>query len=95
MKAKGILKHHFWGEYFATIILKFEDEISANNILKYNDFNQWKIGKNPNVLVWHGNSEALDKVKIILANYGADIKKIDSVNKSIDYGEPFEIDVKF
>jgi hypothetical protein len=93
MKAHGQLRHHFHGEYSATIAVQFESAEHADQALsKLGD--GWKVGdKASNALIWFGNSEALKKCKEILVGYGADEKKIDSCAKSIDYGEPFDIDV--
>lgn len=92
VKAKGILRHRFWGEYSAAIALEFASEEDARAALVV--LKDWAPGaKSPNVLVWTGNSEALDVCKETLTKYGADPSKIDSCAKSIDYGEWFEVTI--
>jgi hypothetical protein len=54
----------------------------------------WRQGEqNKHVLVWKGDSEALNALKITLSEFGADTDKIDSIKYSVDYGERFECDV--
>lgn len=91
VKAQGQLRHRFWGTYSAVIALVFADEHQAKSILS-------KLGKGwspdiyyPKVLKWVGNSEELEECKRVLGSLGADVTKIDSLTKSVDYGEPFEI----
>lgn len=92
-KAKGILAHKFHGTYWAVIGLEFANADMAKAALpKLGE--GWKVGeKQPSVLVWQGESEALDKCKKVLGSFGADTKKIDSLAKSIDYGEWFEVSI--
>jgi hypothetical protein len=90
-QAKGILRHQFFGTYSAVIALEFQDTYQAKESLTKLG-NGWNISqKNDNVLVWAGNSEELDVCKDVLTSFGADYDKIDSVAKSIDYGEPFQV----
>ena len=89
---EGILAHHFWGDYCATVALLFKSAQHAADA-KVTLGDKWQVGKKDTALVWNGNSNELAKLTDQLASYGADPKKIASVAKSIDYGEPFECDV--
>ena len=90
IKANGILRHRFWGEYSAVIGLVFDNSVYAQLALEKLG-ERWKVGKDPKNLTWMGNSEELDLVTKILVSFGAEEKKIASIAKSIDYGEPFAI----
>jgi len=91
IKGEGLLRHHFWGEYFATVGIVFasaEDAAAARRTLGV----PWNIGeKNARVLYTHVASEGLELLKEQLASFGADPRKIDSCAKSIDIGEPWTI----
>ena len=92
--ASGQLRHQFFGTYSAVIGLVFDDEYSATQALPKLGSN-WKLAdKNKKALIWVGNSEELKSCKTVLGSFGADIKKIDSIAKSIDFGEPFSIAVE-
>jgi len=47
----------------------------------------------PDTLIWSGEKEALTKTEAELVSYGADPKKISSLAKSVDHGEPFECEI--
>ena len=91
LKAKGQLRHRFWGTYSAVIGLEFAlDQVNlAQEILG----TSWASSQDSTVLLWTGNSEELEAVKVVLGKYGADTKKIDSLARSVDYGEPFTIEI--
>jgi len=92
VKAKGQLQHHFWGDYHASIVLVFDDAKAAQDAL--NVLDGWKAHKKePRALEWFGKEEAFKLVKAKLVELGADEKKIDSIAKSIDYGEPFTVTI--
>ena len=92
-KASGILAHHFWGEYCATIALEFETNAHAKDALRVLG-EVWKFHeKVDNVLIFHGKKEALAEVEKTLVKYGADSKKMTSLAKSVDFGEPFEVEI--
>lgn len=95
--AHGILKHHFWGTYSATIGLSFSDKASAADALRTFGGREkgWIVSTvNPSMLVWDGVDDgALDAVCDVLESYGAEREKIASIARSIDHGEPFEVDV--
>jgi hypothetical protein len=91
--ADGILRHHFWGEYRATIGLRFASSAHARDALPVLG-SGWAPGnQNAAVLVWHGASAELDTVSDLLASYGANRDKIASCATSIDYGEPFSVTI--
>jgi hypothetical protein len=89
IKAEGQLRHRFHGEYSAVVVLCFdnaEDSSLALPLLPH-----WKKSEtNKSVLIWVGDSDELREIKTLLGKYGADESKIDSIKKSIDYGEKFE-----
>ena len=87
ISAKGILRHRFHGSYSAVIGLMFDSAENAKMALSH--LSGWEIGKDNRALIWIGDSEALEECKKVLASFGADAKKIDSIAKSIDFGEPF------
>jgi hypothetical protein len=92
-KARGQLRHRFHGEYSAVIALGFDSEADASECLPILSakVNGWEAGKNKKALVWVGNSEELDACTHVLVSFGAEEKKIASLAKSIDYGEPFDV----
>ena len=87
----GQLAHHFWGDYFCTIALAFDDKSIAEGMqTKLGE--KWQPGKNPGALVGHLDSPGLDAFKSQLKAWGLseeEIRKIDSVKYSIDRGEVF------
>lgn len=99
MKAKGqgILKHHFWGEYCATVGLMFEtEEIAAQVMPKFQvkGAEPVHLGEsNKKIVVCFVNSAQLTELEDILEKMGANRKKIASCAKSIDSGEPFSFEV--
>ena len=93
LTAQGGLQHHFWGDYCATIGLKFDDAADAALALpKLAPKNfPWEINQiNPALLGVTVDSEHLKLLREQLARYG-DVSKMDSVDHSIDYGEPFTL----
>ena len=89
--ARGILYHHFWGEYSAELYLDFPSEWQAEDAQHYLicatelDWTQ----KNASVGI-HVNTEQLNKIVELLVNkHGADRNKIASLATSVDHGEPF------
>jgi len=107
--ANGFLAHHFHGEYWCSVGLEFENEEAASDaLMKLGE--GWTIGEqHKNVLVWHGNSKALDVLKERFKGDGFKLTikpckwsdcrnhcrdaEIDSCNHSIDYGPPFELTI--
>jgi len=93
-KANGLLRHCFFGTYSAVIALGFETEYEAKTALPQLG-EGWKIGEaSPKALRWQGDSDALEAVKKVLGKFGADVSKIDSCAKSIDYGENFTVELE-
>jgi hypothetical protein len=93
-KASGRLRHCFFGTYSAIIALSFEDAYQAAQALPKLG-KDWKVGeKSEKSLVWSGNSKELKAVKEVLGSFGADVEKIDSIKKSIDFGEAFEVAIE-
>jgi hypothetical protein len=90
--ATGILRHCWWGEYQAGIGLQFQSAEDA--ALALGKLPGWKTSTAPTVLLITVDSAQLEQVKVQLGALGADVDKIDSVAKSIDHGEPFEITVR-
>lgn len=98
VRAKGRLRHRWWGEYSAVIILQFPDPDSAQaaapKLTPEGSDVEWKpLPQNPEALTAVLDIKQLSAVKRHFAAMGADIKKIDSLQKSVDYGEPFTITV--
>ena len=94
-KATGQLRHRFWGNYSALIGLGFDSEAHAKAALTSGKLGEgWKPGKDPRAIVWVGDAKALEGVKDKLEASGADRRKIDSVAKSIDYGERFNVEIE-
>ena len=93
---KGQLRHHFWGDYHATIVVYFDTLTGADIIaaalpgFTRHDAPQGKEGV---AFRFHGTGDALKAAEQVLVNLGADRKKLTSVARSIDYGEPFTIEV--
>lgn len=94
VRARGRLRHRFWGEYSAVIALEFgsvEQARAALPVLAESE--PWHLSREPRCLVAVVNRTALDRIKLQLWRFGADEKAIDSCRTSIDYGEPFTVDV--
>jgi len=91
IRAKGQLRHHFWGVYHATIVVVFDNENDAGMALpKLGE--DWKPHPSePKALSWHGNDDAYVAVETKLMSFGADKNKIASLKFSVDVGEKFEI----
>jgi hypothetical protein len=92
--ANGQLQHHFWGEYRASMVLLFDsapmlDAALASGMLKAWERSEKRPGT---VLHWFGSGDELDPAVDELVACGAERRKIASIAKSIDYGEPFEVD---
>lgn len=89
----GQLKHHFWGDYAASIGVKFHSADLAK-LAQERALPQFTINEqHPEVLQFHGTGAALKGAEAALVAAGADRKKIGSLRFSIDYGEPFTVEV--
>ncbi|HEX9156007.1 MAG TPA: hypothetical protein VF819_10610 [Nitrospira sp.] len=93
VKARGLLRHRYWGTYSAVIVLAFDTPEAARDALKVLGAPWVAISAKTFVLSWTGETEALEQCKERLGTFGADVSKIDSVAHSIDYGEPFEVTI--
>ena len=107
VEAKGRLRHHFWGDYRATIALAFLDAGSAADALIILG-KGWKLSeREPKALIWHGGGEDFERVKAQLAGFGLKIDpcgrkdcrrqcrdaSIDGVPHSIDLGPAFTVEI--
>jgi uncharacterized protein YbbC (DUF1343 family) len=95
-RADGRLQHHFWGEYRASMVLLFDSPLMLDATLATGKFKNWKRSeKKPETVIhWFGSSDELDVEVDELVTHGAKREKIASIAKSIDYGEPFEIELE-
>jgi hypothetical protein len=93
VEAKGMLRHRFWGVYSAAIALQFSSADDAKAALPVLG-DGWKLGeKHQEILIWEGESKALDLCSDLLESFGADRKKIASIATSIDHGEWFQVTI--
>lgn len=93
IRGKGQLAHHFHSPYWASLAIGFGNEAEAREALRVLG-EPWKLGtKHPEAIVCSVDRAALEAVKQQLGQLGADVSAIDSVRKSVDYGDPFTIDV--
>lgn len=90
-KGKGQLFHKFHGNYWAQVIVGFESaELATAAALVLGA--PWKQSvKAPEWVGCAVDSAGLDVEKQKLGRFGADVRKIDSLAKSVDCGEPFEV----
>ena len=107
VKADGILSHKFHGTYSSVIGLQFSNENAAQDALSTLG-DSWKVGEeNATVLVWSGDRDSLESIKVKLKGYGLQVKpctykhckdhcknaEIDGLPHSIDYGPPFTVEI--
>jgi hypothetical protein len=90
-RARGMLAHHFWGEYHATIALVFQEARGASLALPKLGAGWRASTKNADVLVWGGTGEAFKACVDVLASFGADREKVQSLRYSVDHGEWFDV----
>ncbi len=92
MTARGQLRHHFWLDYRATIVLDFGTPQLAS--LAAPLFPAWHVHEtHPEALVYFGGDPELQHELNHLYRLGADRRKVTSVAHSIDFGDPFTITV--
>ena len=91
LSAKGLLQHHFWGTYHASIVLMFEGAEEAGDALKILTGNWVQSKKDPCGVYGTFDREELTPIESQLAAFGADLDKMNSLEKSIDFGEEFTI----
>lgn len=90
--AKGQLQHHFWGTYHASIGLLFHSaELAAQAQKAFPLFTQ--STSLPTCLTFRGKDPELKAALASLYAHGADKRKVESVAHSIDYGDPFTVEV--
>jgi len=93
IQGKGQLRHCFFGSYSAVIALSFTNPSDASLALPLLG-QGWKIAETESrALIWQGDSAQLSACKEVLGSFGADTKKIDSLAKSVDFGEPFQVEL--
>ena len=95
LKAKGASMHHFWGNYYMTIGLKFQSEWHAKVALESGKLHSaFEIGKgDPAVLGCTVDSDTLKEIKETLKPFTTpNVDAIDSVLHSVDYGDPFDVE---
>ena len=107
--ASGQLMHHFHGDYWASIGLRFASYPHALDAQRALGEDHWELRCNDVAcgapfLVWKGNSEALEALKAQLEPYlrprpcysfgcQGETHEIDSLAHSVDYGPPFDLDI--
>ncbi len=92
ISARGILRHHFWGDYRATITLHVERPEYLPAVLAA--LPAFKTdAAHPTSCGYHGGGEELKAQEDRLVDLGADRKAITSLAHSIDHGDPFVITV--
>ncbi len=97
IRGEGQLRHHFWGDYGATIVIVFKDEASARDVLP--KLPGCKVSeKASHVLVFHGGGDAFETIKKAISDFRAplnarDGEPVDSVARSIDLGPPFAVEI--
>ena len=96
LKAEGLLRHRFWGDYSAVLILKFDSPESCLIALprlapKGAEFGWDQSETNKCCALAVVDSDQLSKLEAHLETLGAEKKKIASLAKSVDHGEPFSI----
>lgn len=93
----GIAKHHFWGDYKATIIVAFKAQhlLSPHTVSVALPSFDVTVDEEANSVVarFFGGDKALDAAIAELVAVGATKKKILSLARSIDWGEEFTVDV--
>lgn len=99
LTARGLLRHHFSGDYAATIALVFEDSASAvqaQALLRERvQGSTWKLAGNRDMLLFQGGGDLLAHVVALLEGLRTDELKgreaIDSVDHSVDQGPHFDV----
>lgn len=92
MKVWGQLRHCFWGTYYATIGLFCHDADEAKEV-ESRLGKPWRIHPDrDDVVLYHGTGEELEVQFSKLESFGADLNKVKSLAKSVDFGERFELE---
>jgi hypothetical protein len=94
MYARGQLQHHFRGDYCATISLQF-DTVAHARQAQQTVFTMFKTHSTaPHALIGTFGGKALEEVEALLKSHGANMRKVGSLARSTDFGEPFFIKVR-
>jgi len=89
---KGQLQHHFWGDYCATICIQWYSPAIALQSLAA--FPQFSIHpRESRAIVFSGGGKDLKAAEASLRDHGADMRKVGSLAKSIDFGEVFSVSI--
>ena len=91
--ARGLLRHHFWGEYGATVALEFASAELAALALPALEPLGFTLPTNERVMVTTEFGKDYQTLECGLVALGADIDKLTSLKYSIDRGEIFTIAV--
>jgi hypothetical protein len=96
----GIARHHFWGDYKATIVVAFPpthftaEALTAAVKTALPSFDVDEDAATGKVVArFFGGDQALDTAIAELVKVAAEKKKILSIARSIDFGEPFVVDL--
>lgn len=90
----GQLQHHFWGNYHATIAIGFDTTRHAALAVEVLGAG-WRVGgKGGDVAYGTFTGAAYEAAEAKLVGFGADLKKLTSIAKSIDFGEPFKVAIE-
>lgn len=93
MIAHGRLQHHFWGTYHASIVLVFADEQQAIQAREH-AFQMFQPHPHRvSALYFQGSGTELKAAEAALKAHGANMNKVRSLARSIDFGEPFTVEV--
>ena len=89
----GQLRHRFWGDYSAAIVIQFDSPSSAERAIPHLSpkgfLPQWQSAEN--YVRIEVDNDQLDQLTSHLGSLGADTTKITSLARSVDYGEPWTI----
>jgi len=108
MKATGGIKHHFWGEYYCTLALRFETADGVDRCLGKLGPKWTQVPEQPHLAGAFLNSAELEEFEekartefgLTIAPCGRrDCRHqcrdadLGSVNHSIDYGPTFQVEI--
>lgn len=89
----GRLRHRFWGTYSAAMAIQFASTSDAQAALAHLGCGWRTSPMTTRALIWQGEQQALDACVEVLASFGADRKAIASLAHSVDYGDPFTVQI--
>jgi hypothetical protein len=88
----GRLRHCWFGEYAATIVVQWHTPALALQSLEA--FPMFEIhAAEPRAIHFHGGGTDLKAAEAALKAHGADMRKVGSLARSIDFGEPFTVTI--